>query len=220
MNKKRAATAEKALRTIAEALQTMLDAAEELQGIHDELEDQFSAMSEKAQEGDRGQELSDEISNLSEIIEAIAAIDVAREIGDAARNLDLEAPDFPAAKIDAKTLADKRMARLPQWARIMLDQAIARQKEAEKTVLSAFGEPSGKPEEFTLWKHASGNLGGKVIPGRIIEVPSIGLRLEVARMGRDFETREERWGLSIHAGRDLAIHPSASNVVYVTGRKD
>ena len=214
MNKQRSAKVAKALKAIATAREAMDEALEDVRTIRDDIGESLDNMSDGARQGGNGQNMEMDLSTLDELLDGIDGFDLKGMIEEAAQNLDLEAPEIAETKLSAEDLAARRESRLPQWARIRIENA---EKERDRAIESAekvFGEPKGEPEEFIIWRQ-HGPFKGRLIPTEIIEVPILGIKLRVQPIpGMD----EKNWGLEVMAGRELMVKPIASNMAFLLGK--
>lgn len=213
MNKKRTAELTRALKSMAEAQAAMNLVLENVRDIRDDLSDSIDNMSDGARNSENGETMVSDHDALNEFIDAIDSFDLKGAMDALGQNIEMDTPDAETAKLSEAERDARREARLPVWAQERIKAAEKARETALQSVDKLFGEPTGDPGEFAIYRH-SGPFRGKIIPSETIEVPALGLHMRVDKW---FGEDGQGWGLSITGERGITVRPQASNVLMVCG---
>ena len=212
MNKANRGKVDKALKLIAEAQAKAAEGKAILANMRDELQERLDTMSDAARDSDAGVLLEEEVAALNDFIDQQDAHDLSSQLAELGHALDINTPDVEGPRISEDELEAKREARLPGWVRERLDQAEARLQAANAELAETFGNATGEPGEFTVWRHHP-RLGGRRIPVERIDIASCNLTISVQEIMHE----KGKWALEVHGQRDVQIHPMSNNMVRITG---
>lgn len=207
MNKSRRVRLERALATVHAAVATLREARKTISEVRDDEQEALDNLSDGQRDGDLGSDMESAVSALDEALDLIDALDT-RSIAQSLDACGVGGEDGETRTLSADEAAERRHARLPQWAKDELARSDTARKTAEDRMLAMFGEPTGAADEMVVGDYNS-PLEGKVIPFRTVHVPSCGLRVSLSKRG----------GLAIDGDRQISVHPQVSNSIIVKGEK-
>ena len=209
MNKTRRARLERALASVQGAVKAMREAREAISGVRDDEQEALDNLSDAQRDGDLGDAMQGAVSGLDEALDLIDALDTKSIASALEQSCDVSGDGGESGTITAEQAAERRHARLPQWAKDELARSAAGQKAAEAKMLAMFSDPTGDEGEMVVGDYNS-PLEGKVLPFKTVLIPAYGLRVSVMK---------QRGGLSIDGDRQVSIHPQVSNSVVIKGEK-
>lgn len=207
MNKSRRARLERALASLHAAVGAVRGARDAISGIRDDEQEALDNLSEGQRDGDLGSEMEGAVSALDEALDLIDALDT-RSIAQALEACGVGGDEGEVAILTAAQAAERRHARLPQWAKDELARTEAARKTAEDRMLAMFGEPTGAANEMVVGDYDS-PLEGKTLPFSTVLIPACGLRVSVSKRG----------GIAVDGDRQISVHPQVSNSIVVKGEK-
>lgn len=204
MNKARRTALAKALPLITQAQALLEEARAAVESVRDDEQEVYDNLSEGQQGGDMGDAMQTAISDMDEAIDGIASLKL-KEIAEAiSRTADAE-DDVSPAMMTEEEAEERRMARLPDWAKERIARAEQQAKDADARLVDVFAKPTEDPEEIVIDDYNS-PVRGRVVPSNQVAFPALGIRVRYDKQRKALEVQAMSIGT-------LNILPQASNTI-------
>lgn len=207
MNKQRRSALARALPLIAQAQELLEQARQAVSDVRDEEQEAYDNLSEGAQAGDQGDAMQTAIDGMDEAMDAIASFDVKEIAKTLAGIADRDEETVPPT-LTPEEAETRRMARLPKWAKAMIDASDRRARQADERLAELFGEPDEeKPAQIVVDDYES-PVRGKVVPATMVSFPSMGIRVR-------YDDRRKAIEIQAVSIGTLVVLPYASNTLMI-----
>lgn len=208
MNKSRRTALAKALPLVAQAQAMLAEAKAIVESVRDDEQEVYDNLSEGQQGGDMGEAMQAALSDMEESIDGISSISFKDIVDGIERASDQSGEEVAVASLTEAEIEERRMARLPDWAKRRIAAAETKASDAEAGLRDVFAEPDEANKRQILIDDYLSPVRGRVIPSDQVSFPGYGIRVSADRHGR---------GVSID-GLDMGsicIMPQAGNCAIV-----
>lgn len=206
MNNARRKKIKTASEMIIKAQAEMLKAKAILEEVRDDEKDAYENLSDGQKDGDRGSEMQENIDSLSEACDELESFDV-DQILESLAQCSEEVEITGTKTLSNEEIQKRRMARLPAWAKSLLQRSEAERISAEKKLEKSFGEQNPEDPDQMVVDDYIGTLKGKALPCMQILFPFHEIRV----------TGDGKRGIQITAVgfKRLAVFPESSNSIRI-----
>jgi hypothetical protein len=206
MNNARRKKIKTASEMIIKAQAEMLKAKAILEEVRDDEKDAYENLSDGQKDGDRGSEMQENIDSLYEACDELESFNV-DQVLESLAHCSEEVETTGTKALSSEEMQKRRMARLPAWAKSLLQRSEAERISAEKRLEESFGEQDPENPDQMVVDDYVGTLKGKTLPCGQILFPFHEVRV----------TGDGKRGIQITAVgfKRLAVFPESSNSIRI-----
>jgi acyl carrier protein len=202
------------LKMAANRLSTVTLAISEARALIDEARDEeqeaYDNMSEGLQQGDQGQAMDSAIAEMQDALDKLDEIDTVEIIQALEQAADRDIPsETVAAKLTAADIKQRRIERLPSWAKAEFERLQRAAASALAQAQAVYPDPDPARDDQIIIEDCLSPHRGKALPFESISLRGVMLQLCHGRKGVELRSKWE----------PLLVRPMSSNTIMVEVEK-